>query len=363
MSDNAKGFRPRSAFDRRSSSRRIALLAVVGLLNSCATGSPYPQSDHFNGERFFNPTAPGQDGGFFRVLRLLAHRHPQPWPKSVENLPTKRWLNPIPEGHVVVTFINHATVLLQFHGLNVLTDPVYSDRASPFSWIGPKRVRSPGVAFDDLPRIDLVVISHNHYDHLDVNTIRRLEARFHPLFLVPLGDAPLMRDAGATRLQEMDWWDSRQISSHGKVAFTPTQHFSARGLFDRDRTLWGSYYLNLDGVGVYFGGDSAYSVHFKEIRTRLGRPDLALLPIGAYEPRWFMRSVHMDPAEAVQAHQDLGAAHSIGIHFGTFQLTDESIDQPAIDLERADRQLLLDPEQFVALREGQPKMYSAIGRP
>ena len=153
----------------------------------------------------------------------------------MENLPPKPRVDPIPAGHVVVTFINHATVLLQFHDLNVLTDPVYSDRASPSAGSDRNACDPPGVPFDDLPTIDLVVISHNHYDHLSVNTIGRLEARFHPLFLVPLGDAPLMRDAGATRLQEMDWWDSRQISSHGKAVFAPTQHFSARGLCDRDR--------------------------------------------------------------------------------------------------------------------------------
>ncbi len=215
------------------------------------------------------------------------------------------------------------------------------------------------MVFEHLPRIDLVVISHNHYDHLDLATIRRLNASFHPLFLVPLGDASLLRGVGVEKVQEMDWWDVAQIAAHGQVTFAPTQHFSGRGLFDRNETLWGSYYLNVDGIRVYFGGDSAYSAHFAEIDRRLGPADLSLLAIGAYEPRWFMKSVHMNPAEAVQASLDLGSAHSIGIHFGTFQLTDESIDQPVIDLELAKKERHIAPDEFVALKEGQPMMYSA----
>jgi len=335
------------------------LLMTLGLLSSCATGPHYLKSDHFNGKKFFNPTSSGDEGGFFRIFRYLANRNLKPWPEKVENLPERLWLDPIPEGQVVATFINHATVLLQFHSLNVLTDPIYSERASPLSSIGPKRVRSPGVVFDHLPKIDLVVISHNHYDHLDLAAITRLEAKFHPLFLVPLGDELLLRSAGATHIQEMDWWEVKQIPLHGDVTFAPTQHFSARGLFDRNRTLWGSYYLKIDGVRVYFGGDTAYSVHFAEIKSRLGPPDISLLPIGAYEPRWFMKGVHMNPAEAVQAHLDLGSARSIGIHFGTFQLTDESIEQPVIDLEREKQQRNIEPAGFLALKEGQPMLFSA----
>jgi hypothetical protein len=160
-------------------------MMTIGLLSCCASGAHYPKSDHFNGERFFNPTTSGEEDGVFRVFRWLATRKPKQWPEKVENLPERLWLDPIPEGKVVATFINHATVLLQFHSLNILTDPIYSERASPLSWMGVKRVRSPGIAFDHLPKIDIVVISHNHYDHLDLGAIRRLEAKFHPLFLVP----------------------------------------------------------------------------------------------------------------------------------------------------------------------------------
>jgi L-ascorbate metabolism protein UlaG (beta-lactamase superfamily) len=339
------------------------LLTLIGCLSCCAAGPRYPKSDHFDGEKFLNPTTSNEEGGFFRIFQYLAHRNPKPWPAKVDNLPEKLWLEQIPEGQVVATFINHATVLLQFHGFNVLTDPVYSERASPLSWVGPKRHRPPGIALEHLPRIDLVVISHNHYDHLDLATIQRLEATFHPLFLVPLGDELILKNAGATRIQEMDWWDVRQIPSHGEITFAPTQHFSARGLFDRNKTLWGSYYLKIDGVRVYFGGDSAYSVHFAEIKNRQGAPDLSLLPIGAYEPRWFMKSVHMNPAEAVQAHVDLGSARSIGIHFGTFQLTDEAIDQPVIDLESEKERRNMAPEAFLALKEGQPMLFAAWTAP
>lgn len=253
-------------------------------------------------------------------------------------------------------------MLLQFKGLNILTDPIWSERTSPFSWIGPKRVREPGLSWDELPKIDLVIISHNHYDHMDEGTLARLAARDQPLILVPLGDKGHVQSFGSSRVEEMDWWQEKQINDDMKLVFTPSQHWSGRWLHDRYRSLWGSYTLIYRGHSIYFGGDTGYAGHFKEIKERLGPIDLAFLPIGAYEPRWFMKHSHMNPGEAVQAHQDLGARKSIGMHFGTFQLTDESIEQPLIDLNQAlDASNQVGHDDFMVLLEGQTLMHALGG--
>jgi L-ascorbate metabolism protein UlaG (beta-lactamase superfamily) len=258
---------------------------------------------------------------------------------------------------VAITFVNHATFLIQTDGMTILTDPVWSERASPFRRIGPKRVRHPGVAFADLPRIDLILLSHNHYDHLDVATLARLRATFAPTVLAAAGDRRLLAPLGFARVHELDWWDEHQFGDTLKVTFVPAQHFSARGLFDRRKSLWGGYMIESRGRRVYFGGDTGYASHFSEIKTRLGSPDIAMLGIGAYEPRWFMQPIHMNPAEAVCAHRDLGSRHSIGMHFGTFQLTTEAIDQPQADLRRALAESGIPDSEFVTLHEGETRIY------
>jgi L-ascorbate metabolism protein UlaG (beta-lactamase superfamily) len=256
--------------------------------------------------------------------------------------------------------VNHATLLIQTQDINILTDPIWSKRASPLSFIGPGRARLPGVKFDDLPYIDLVVISHNHYDHLDRKTLKRLHERFAPKVLVAVGDKKLVQSTGMTDVQELDWWESVEIRPGITVTFTPTQHFSARGLFDRQKSLWGSYMIQNQGRRIYFGGDAAYSTHYAEIRKRLGAPDIALLPIGAYKPRFFMKPLHMDPAEAVEAHVDLRSTQSIAMHFGTFQMSSEGIEQPLTDLRAALLKKGVSEERFVALHEGETRIYKVM---
>lgn len=224
--------------------------------------------------------------------------------------------------------------LLQWHGLTVLTDPVWSDRCSPVSWAGPKRVRPPALAWAQLPPIDLVLVSHNHYDHMDVPTLQRLQAHSRPLMITGLGNRAFLAGHGLSHVVELDWWQPHAANG-ATVTFAPAVHWSNRGGHGRNATLWGAFMIERAGSRVYFGGDTGYGPHFAETRQRLGAPDLALLPIGAYEPRWFMKTMHMNPEEAVQAHRDLGARRSLGLHFGTWQLTDEGIEAPVVALHEA----------------------------
>jgi L-ascorbate metabolism protein UlaG (beta-lactamase superfamily) len=255
------------------------------------------------------------------------------------------------EAAAVVTFVGQATFLIQTAAGNILTDPMYSERASPLAMMGPRRVRRPAVAFDDLPRISTILLSHNHYDHCDTRTLRRLARRDDPIVVTPLGNAALVRSAGIRAVEELDWWQQANTAPL-PITLTPAHHFSARTPFDRNRALWGGFVLSAGGKRIYFAGDSAYAPFFKDVRTRLGPIDLALLPIGAYEPRWFMRAVHMNPAEAVQAHLDLEARQSIGMHFGTFQLTTEGINEPLRALDDARRANGISSETFRTLDFG-----------
>ncbi len=292
-------------------------------------------SKHFDGRRYFNPAAPKYGFRAWRVLNWLARRRPQRWPRWIDD-PLLPDPPAVLAGHAVAaTFIGQSTFLLQWDSVNVLTDPIWSVRASPLRWAGPRRVRRPGVDFDKLPPIDVVVLSHNHYDHMDLPTLRRLQQRFAPLFVTGLGNRRYLIKRGLTRIEELDWWQTWEGANGLSVTMTPAQHFSRRGLFDRLRTLWGGFVLTAADKRVLFTGDSAYGDHFAEIRRRLGRFDLALLPIGAYEPRWLMRAAHMNPEESVRAHLDLAPRLSIAMHFGTFQLTDEAIDAPAEELRHS----------------------------
>lgn len=254
--------------------------------------------------------------------------------------------------------MNHATFLIQFPGINILVDPVWATHAGPLGWLGPARVREPGVIFDDLPRIDLVLISHNHYDHLDAATMKRLASRFSPKVLVPLGNKRLIRSFGIADVHEMDWWNDIQIIPSLSIILTPAQHFSARTPFDRQKSLWGGFMIRHRNHQIYFEGDSGYSPHFVDIRKRLGSPDISILGIGAYEPQWFMQPMHMNPAEAVQAHIDLGSRRSIAMHFGTFQLSAEAIDQPSIDLRDALRNRGIPEADFLVPLEGETRFFA-----
>ncbi len=312
-----------------------------------------PASDHFDGEVFRNQnpdaTAGRSLGDFLRWQRTS---RPARWPKWIENRSTPELPTTLGKREFAITFINHITYLVQFRGLNVLTDPVYSDRASPVQWTGPKRVRAPGLAYDQLPEIHVILVSHSHYDHMDLDTLQRLERDHNPLVLTGLGNKAFLAQHGLGRVQELDWWD--ETTDWGaRFTYVPAQHWSGRGLSGRNRTLWGGFVIETDGRRVLFAGDTGYWRHFKDIRRRCGVMDLALLPIGAYEPRWFMADQHMNPDEAVRAHLDLEAERSIGTHYGCFQLTDEAIDAPLRELEIARRKRRIEPDRFIALETGQ----------
>ena len=290
----------------------------------------FPKSDHCDGERFFNPSGlPLQP--FSKVPRLMMERQTR-WPRWIEE--PQRKPPALGDAEAAVTFVGHATFLIQTRIGNVLTDPMYSKRAGPFGLLGPRRVRKPGVALADLPPVTVVLLSHGHYDHLDLATLRKLAKRFAPIVVSPLGHGKLLRSTGIRRVVELDWWEETAIGDL-RATLAPAQHFSARTPWDRNRALWGGFVLQAEGARIYFAGDTAYAGSFPEIRRRFAPFDLALLPIGAYEPRWFMRAVHMNPEESVRAHLDLGAPPSIAMHFGTFQLTPEGIDEPVRELERA----------------------------
>lgn len=254
-----------------------------------------------------------------------------------------------------LTWIGHATCLLQLKGRNILTDPHFSDRASPVQWAGPKRVAPPGIAMENLPPIDLVVISHDHYDSLDASSIMGLLARpggHRTTFYVPLGLKDWFEDLGVKRVIELDWWESH---SQGNLEITavPVHHWSKRGLISRNQSLWAGWVIRADDFRFFFAGDSGYTPLFKEIGRRLGPFDLSIIPIGAYEPRWFMKYHHMNPSEAVQVHLDVGSGTSVGIHWGTFPLTDEPLDEPPRALKTAKEMKGLADDEFRVLRHGQ----------
>jgi L-ascorbate metabolism protein UlaG (beta-lactamase superfamily) len=317
------------------------------------------RSDHFDGKRFSNPTLPKRAAPSLRSVLKMGREPRSRWPAWVENKGVHRLNETRAADEIAITFVNHVTFVIQMGGIAILTDPVWSERASPFRQIGPKRVRSPGVAFAELPRINVVLLSHNHYDHLDIATLTRLRQSFDPTVLAASGDRRLIGPLGFKDVRELDWWDATEINDTLRITFVPAQHFSARGLFDRQKSLWGGYMIESRGRRIYFGGDSGYSTHFADIRTRLGSPDLALIGIGSYEPRWFMQPMHMNPAEAVRAHRDLGSKQSIGMHFGTFQLSAEAIDQPQADLRRALIESHIAESEFITLAEGETRIYRA----
>jgi L-ascorbate metabolism protein UlaG (beta-lactamase superfamily) len=294
-------------------------------------------SDHCDGQRFFNPGVK-TDKRLGDFLRWRLARKPARWPQWIADNDPPLPAPPGP-GEVSVTYIGHATLLLRFPGITVLTDPVFSERASPLSWLGPKRVRAPALALDDLPKIDAVVLSHNHYDHMDLPSLRKIQERWDPPIVTGIGNGRYLATKGLRNAIELDWWERMAPVPALSIVYVPAQHWSRRRLWDTNRMLWGGHVIEAGGVRAYFAGDTGYPGHFAEIARRLGAPDVALLPIGAYEPRWFMAPQHMNPLDAVRAHRDLGAGLSIAIHFATFPLTDEAIDAPAAALAVARREL------------------------
>jgi L-ascorbate metabolism protein UlaG (beta-lactamase superfamily) len=327
----------------------------------------YPVSDHCDGQRFFNPhrsARPLKD-----VITWMRTRQRSPWPAHVPLAALAPPPARVAAGEAAVTFVGHSTFLIRTASTVIITDPVFTSRAGPFGRSGPRRVRPPAIAPAELPRVDLVLVSHNHYDHLQPSSLRLFRSTASyvaPLgvgrFLPPEGGSHLTIDNGqqaasgfSRKIQlrhELDWWDTAHVGA-AEITCVPAQHFSARTPWDRDATLWCGFVVCVDGVTIYFAGDAGYAPHFAEIGARHPGIDVALIPIGAYEPRWFMSPVHMNPEEAVRAHLDVKARVSIGMHFGTFQLTDEPIDEPLHALERARVQHGVTQEAFRTLDFGE----------
>lgn len=329
----------------------VAACATMGSLDRYHEGPP---SDHFDGTRFFNPDRPiGK--GLLDVVQWRLDSEPAPWPDSV---PLQASARPVPrvEGaELAATYVGHATVLIQTAGLNILTDPIWSERAFPVSWAGPRRVTPPGVAFEDLPPIDLVLVSHNHYDHMDLPTLLRLHRAHAPLFVVPLGNERLLLDEDPSmRVRALDWWQSAEAGPRVRVHAVPVYHWSRRHLFDRNKALWSGFVVETPAGNLYHAGDTGLGngAYFEETARRFGPFRLALLPVGAYEPRWFMQDQHVNPAEALQVHRLLKARTSLGIHLRTFQLTDEAIDTPDRELAQALRAGDIPAERFPTLPAG-----------
>ena len=335
-----------------------ALLALLPLLLSCTAAPAYQgsPSDHFDGSTFVNRKPMNKTPGDFIKLAWGAVTDPRTWPDWIE-IETGQVAQARVNSGIVVTFINHATFLIQVDGVNILTDPVYSKRTSPVQWLGPKRVHAPGVALANLPPIDIVLISHNHYDHLDKDTLQQLFERQEqpPVILAGLGNGQLFQRLGLHSYHDMDWND--RFETHGlEVVFTECRHRSGRGIGDQMKTLWGSFVLKTSAGNIYFAGDTGYGPHLRQAGTEHGPFALSLLPIGAYDPRWFMADVHLNPEEAVKAHQDLRSRQSIAMHFGTFRLTYEGIEEPLTDLQLAIEKYALAPQRFLVLEPGQSKV-------
>lgn len=325
---------------------RLAFASVlIATLAGCSTYAG-PVSDHYDGETFYNVEADNSSSDHVK------------WMWSMDTVDWPEWIadaqQPPPVGAVHgddslrVTYVNHATVLIQAADLNILTDPIWSDRAGPLSLFGARRIRAPGVRFDELPRIDVVLISHDHYDHLDLPTLQRLVTRDHPAILTGLGVKARLASIDSSTVHELDWWQQYSLrKGRASVTFVPARHGSGRSLFDANTTLWGGFSIQIPAGNVLFMGDTAFGECIREIGDRFPGFRLAIWPIGNYEPPWFMKTQHMSPEDAVQAQRAVGATHGMGIHFATFEEhPEQAVDAHEIDLAIALKTHGLDEERF-----------------
>jgi L-ascorbate metabolism protein UlaG (beta-lactamase superfamily) len=315
-----------------------------------------PLSDHFDGTRFFNPGGE-QPKGLANVLRWKFNGKNVAWPPAYPSafaptVPEKR----LSGNRMAVTMVGHASMLIQVSGLNILTDPVWAQRTSPVSFAGPKRVNEPGIRLEDLPPIDVVIVTHNHYDHLDIETLKRIHEKHRPHFVTPLGnDAIFASVLDDPRITVMDWGHSAYLGKNVTLHCEPCHHWSARGVGDRSMALWGAFVIETLAGKIYHIGDTGFhqGINYQAAAEKHGGFRLAILPIGAYEPRWFMKGQHQNPAEAVAGMQLAGATHAVGHHWGTFKLTDEGIEEPLAALRDALAAAKIEPERFRALRPGE----------
>lgn len=335
-----------------------ALSGFAFMTNRASAANRYykgPVSDHFDGRIFFNPDGV-PPGKFSDLLKWQFGESKAKWPSKWESShgfakPERR----VGGADIRVTHVGHASTLIQTAGANILTDPVWSKRASPYQIAGPKRVNDPGIPFADLPPIDLVLLSHNHYDHLDLNTLRRLKADHDPLVVAPLGnDTIIHTDIPTMRVNTADWGDKLDINGL-KIYLEPVHHWSARGMADRRMALWSGFVVEGPGGKIYHVGDTGFhgGRNYRDVRAKHGAIRLAILPFGAYEPRWFMKGQHQNPEEAVEGMELCGASHVAGHHWGTFQLTNEAIDAPREALYQALDDRGIDRDRFQAMLPGQ----------
>jgi N-acyl-phosphatidylethanolamine-hydrolysing phospholipase D len=364
----------------------IAAFLLVMAGGAMANPSDEPARPHQTPRGFKNNYIDSVNKGFSDLIRWQTERRNQGLPKPADQ-PTpvqapdldaiKAYTSSAGASHApAITWIGHSSMLVQSGGLNTLTDPIFSERASPVQFAGPKRAQPPGLSMTDLPIIDVVLISHNHYDHLDQASVREIARRAElagrpTLFMVPLGLKSWFGALGITNVVELDWWDKHSVRGV-EFNFTPSQHWSARGFGDHNLTLWGGFAVFAPDFHWYFSGDTGYSRDFSDTAAHFadrhgaeqgGGFDLALLPIGGYEPRWFMKEQHVNPEEAVKIHLDLGAKRSIGVHWGTFELTDESLDQPPKDLAQARAAQGVKDDEFSVMAIGETRAFLRRAKP
>lgn len=348
--------RKEQSMSKTSIIRILIMTMLLASVFSCCSVSTKTPSDHFDGTRYHNIEKDSHHS-FADMIKWMWEMKTVDWPKWIDDPVQPRPESSVPEGTLRVTFINHATVLIQADGLNILTDPIWSKRAGPFSWLGTKRVRKPGVDMEELPPIDIVLLSHDHYDHCDLPTLKSLYQKNKFFVLAGLGMKKLLGDGGIERVVELDWWQSSAVpNSKMKISFVPAMHDSGRSLFYGRTRLWGGFVIQAKKGNVYFAGDTGYGEFFDELHTRFPRFALTILPVGNYEKRWIMKNQHMNPEDAVKAHLALKSQQSMGMHYATFnEHPEQTIDAHEKDLKKALREYGLPGRAFWILRFGESR--------
>ncbi len=330
----------------------LSLVVLTLCIGKLLSTKPYhgPVTDHFNGHRFKNPSKRSAKG-FKDVFKYIRKRQKDKWPKFENPYVRKTKVEDANEHEIKIHFVNHSSFLIQIGSVNILTDPIWSEYCSPVPLPMLKRKRPPGIMFDKLPRIDLVLISHNHYDHLDKKTIKRITKTHDPMAITCLGNANTIKSMGISSVLELDWWQRNQFQNI-EIEAVPANHFSSRGTFDRNTSLWCGFIIRSGKKQIYFVGDTGYGSTFNTIGQKYGAMDLSLIPIGAYKPRWFMSPIHISPQEAVQLHKDVKSKKSIAMHYGTFALADDSPDRAINEFKTARDLESISEDEFLILEEG-----------
>jgi L-ascorbate metabolism protein UlaG (beta-lactamase superfamily) len=311
-----------------------------------------PMTDHFDGTQFYME---GASHSMSDMVKWMWQMETVAWPEWINDPEQPPPVDRVEHGELIVTYINHATTLIQIDGMNILTDPIWSLRAGPFPLIGPKRIRNPGVSLEKLPEIDLILISHDHWDHLDIKSIQQIYQRDTPFILTGLGTDAILKANQINKVKGLDWWQRYKSATNDiSVTFVPAIHSSGRWPFRHNRTLWGGFVIQSPSGSVYFAGDTGYGDFIQKIAERFDQIRLAILPIGSYEKRWFMKNQHMNPEDATNAHLALNANQSIGMHYATFsEHPEQAVNAHEIDLEIALRKYLIQPSKFKILKFGQ----------